>query len=152
MSIVHTRVAGLAELDTVALLFDTYRQFYRQAADLALATSFIRARMQNNESIILIATNEAGQALGFCQLYPSFCSVEAAPIFTLYDLFVAPAARRCGAGRALLLAAERHAAASGKVRLDLTTARNNRAAQSVYESLGWVHDEVFLSYSRRVEG
>ena len=151
MSIVHTRVAGLAELDTVALLFDTYRQFYRQAADLALATSFIRARMQNNESIILIATNEAGQALGFCQLYPSFCSVEAA-IFTLYDLFVAPAARRCGAGRALLLAAERHAAASGKVRLDLTTARNNRAAQSVYESLGWVRDEVFLSYSRRVEG
>lgn len=152
MSIVHTRVAGLAELDTVALLFDTDRQFYRQAADLALATSFIRARMQNNESIILIATNEAGQALGFCQLYPSFCSVEAAPIFTLYDLFVAPAARRCGAGRALLLAAERHAAASGKVRLDLTTARNNRAAQSVYESLGWVRDEVFLSYSRRVEG
>ena len=152
MSIVHTRVAGLAELDTVALLFDTYRQFYRQAADLALATSFIRARMQNNESIILIATNEAGQALSFCQLYPSFCSVEAAPIFTLYDLFVAPAARRCGAGRALLLAAERHAAASGKVRLDLTTARNNRAAQSVYESLGWVRDEVFLSYSRRVEG
>ena len=152
MSIVHTRVAGLAELDTVALLFDTYRQFYRQAADLALATSFIRARMQNNESIILIATNEAGQALGFCQLYPSFCSVEAAPIFTLYDLFVAPAARRCGAGRALLLAAERHAAASGKVRLDLTTARNNRAAQSVYVSLGWVRDEVFLSYSRRVEG
>jgi hypothetical protein len=26
-------------------------------------------------------------------MYPSFCSVEAAPIYTLYDLFVSPLAR-----------------------------------------------------------
>ena len=152
MGTLHTRVAGLSELDAIALLFDAYRQFYEQPADLALATSFIRTRLQNDESVILIATNEVGRALGFCQLYPSFCSVEAAPICTLYDLFVAPDARRTGAGRALLLAAEQHAAASGKVRLDLTTARTNRSAQSVYESLGWVRDEVFLAYSRRVGG
>jgi len=152
MDTVHTRVAGLAELDAIALLFDAYRQFYEQPADLLLATRFIHARMENTESVILIATNEAGQALGFCQLYPSFCSVEAAPIYTLYDLFVAPEARRSGAGRALLLAAERHATANGVARLDLTTARTNRAAQSVYESLGWVRDQVFLAYSKRVGG
>lgn len=146
----HTRVGGLAELDAVALLFDAYRQFYEQPADLALATRFIRARMENDESVILLASNEEGSALGFCQLYPSFCSVEAAPICTLYDLFVAPEARRTGAGRALLLAAERHAAQNGRARMDLTTARTNRAAQSFYESLGWVRDEVFLSYSKRV--
>jgi GNAT superfamily N-acetyltransferase len=151
MGTVHTRVAGPAELDAIALLFDAYRQFYEQPADLALATRFIRARMENDESVILLASNEAGRALGFCQLYPSFCSVEAAPIYTLYDLFVSLDARRTGTGRALLLAAERHAAANGKVRMDLTTARTNRAAQSVYESLGWVRDEVFLSYSRRVQ-
>lgn len=152
MGPVHTRIAGLAELDAIALLFDAYRQFYEQPADLALATRFIRARMENDESVILLASNEEGSALGFCQLYPSFCSVEAAPICTLYDLFVVPEARRAGAGRALLLAAERHAAQNGRARMDLTTARTNRAAQSVYESLGWVPDEVFLSYSRRVQG
>lgn len=152
MGTVHTRIAGLAELDAIALLFDAYRQFYEQPADLALATRFIRARMENDESVILLASNEEGSALGFCQLYPSFCSVEAAPICTLYDLFVVPEARRAGAGRALLLAAERHAAQNGRARMDLTTARTNRAAQSVYESLGWVRDEVFLSYSRRVQG
>lgn len=152
MGPVHTRIAGLAELDAIALLFDAYRQFYEQPADLALATRFIRARMENDESVILLASNEEGSALGFCQLYPSFCSVEAAPICTLYDLFVVPEARRAGAGRALLLAAERHAAQNGRARMDLTTARTNRAAQSVYESLGWVRDEVFLSYSRRVQG
>ena len=152
MGTVQTRIAGLAELDAIALLFDAYRQFYEQPADLALATRFIRARMENDESVILLASNEEGSALGFCQLYPSFCSVEAAPICTLYDLFVVPEARRAGAGRALLLAAERHAAQNGRARMDLTTARTNRAAQSVYESLGWVRDEVFLSYSRRVQG
>jgi len=149
---VHTRIASLADLDAVAALFDAYRQFYEQPPDLALATRFIRERMQNDESVILLTTNEARQALGFCQLYPSFCSVEAAPIYTLYDLFVVPEARRTGAGRALLLAAERQAAAHGMARMDLTTARTNHAAQSVYESLGWVRDEVFLTYTRRVGG
>jgi ribosomal protein S18 acetylase RimI-like enzyme len=38
----------------------------------------------------------------------------------------------------------------GKVRMDLTTARTNTAAQSVYESLGWQRDDVFFAYSKRV--
>jgi hypothetical protein len=36
------------------------------------------------------------------------------------------------------------------VRMDLTTARTNQAAQSVYASLGWVRDDVFLAYSKRI--
>lgn len=149
MSAVQTRLANLADLEAVATLFDAYRQFYDQAPDLAGARRFLNERLLNNESVLLLAEATAGQALGFCQLYPSFCSVEVAPIYTLYDLFVSPHARRSGVGRALLLAAEAQAVASGKVRLDLTTARTNQAAQSVYESLGWVRDEVFLAYSKR---
>ncbi len=149
MSAVRTRVVTLADLDAVALLFDAYRQFYDQAADLAGGRHFLNERLLNNESVLLLAEDAAGQALGFCQLYPSFCSVEAAPIYTLYDLFVIPQARRSGVGRALLLAAHAQAVASDKVRMDLTTARTNRAAQSVYASLGWVRDDVFLAYSKR---
>ena len=148
MTAPRTRVATLADLDAVAALFDQYRQFYLQAPDLPLATRFIRERLQNQESVVLLATDAAQSVIGFCQLYPSFCSVEAKPIFTLYDLFVTPEARRSGAGKVLLQAAERHAAESGKARMDLTTARTNRAAQSVYESLGWVRDDVFLAYSK----
>lgn len=150
MSAVHTRLANLADLETVAPLFDAYRQFYDQAPDLAGACRFLNERLINNESMVLLAEEAAGQAVGFCQLYPSFCSVEAAAIYTLYDLFVSPHARRGGVGRALLLAAEAQAVASGKVRMDLTTARHNQAAQSVYASLGWVRDEVFWTYSKRV--
>jgi ribosomal protein S18 acetylase RimI-like enzyme len=147
---ITTRLATAGDLDVVASLFDAYRQFYEQPPDLALARRFIRARQQNGESVILLACDRAGQVVGFCQLYPTFCSVEAEPIYSLYDLFVTPAARRSGAGRALLQAAEKLAAAHGKARMDLTTARTNKAAQAAYESLGWVRDDIFFAYSRRV--
>jgi ribosomal protein S18 acetylase RimI-like enzyme len=62
-----------------------------------------------------------------------------------------PEARRTGAGRVLLLAAEQLAKEHGKARMDLTTAKTNVAAQTAYESLGWVRDEVFYAYSKVVE-
>ena len=150
MSTVHTRIANLQDLATVAALFDAYRQFYEQPADLALATQFIAARMQNNESVILLAQDDDAHALGFCQLYPTFCSVEAQPIYTLYDLFVSPQHRKSGAGRQLLLAAEALAKARGMARMDLTTAKTNLPAQRLYASLGWVRDEIFFAYNRRI--
>jgi ribosomal protein S18 acetylase RimI-like enzyme len=151
MSTLRTRIATLADLDVIAPLFDAYRQFYEQAPNLALARSFIRDRLQNDESVILLASNEQQQVVGFCQLYPTFCSVEAKPIYSLYDLFVDPGARRSGAGKVLLQAAEKLAAERGKVRMDLTTARTNKPAQNAYEALGWVRDEVFFAYSKVVE-
>jgi ribosomal protein S18 acetylase RimI-like enzyme len=151
MSTIHTRIATLADLDVIAPLFDAYRQFYEQAPDLPLAKSFIRHRLQNNESVVLLASNETLKVVGFCQLYPTFCSVEAKPIYSLYDLFVSPEARRSGAGRVLLLAAEKLAAESGKTRMDLTTAKANKPAQAAYESLGWVRDEIYYAYSKSVD-
>jgi ribosomal protein S18 acetylase RimI-like enzyme len=151
MSTLRTRIATLADLDLIAPLFDAYRQFYEQAPNLALARSFIRDRLQNNESVILLASNERQQVIGFCQLYPTFCSVEAKPIYSLYDLFVDPEARRSGAGKVLLQAAEKLAAERGKARMDLTTARTNKPAQNAYEALGWVRDEVFFAYSKVVD-
>jgi len=150
VSTVQTRIATLDDLDVIAPLFDAYRQFYEQAPDLALATRFIHDRLKNQESVILLASVDSGQVIGFCQLYPTFCSVEARPIYSLYDLFVSPTARRSGAGRVLLMAAEQLARANGKVRMDLTTAKTNLPAQAAYESLGWVRDEVFYAYSKHI--
>lgn len=146
------RLASLADVETVAALFDAYRQFYEQAPDLVAATVFIGERLSRDESVILLAEDAEGQPLGFCQLYPTFCSVEAAPIYVLYDLFVTPATRRSGTGATLLRAAEQHARRTGRVRMDLTTAHTNHTAQRLYESLGWVHDEVFRTYNRRIAG
>jgi ribosomal protein S18 acetylase RimI-like enzyme len=139
--------ATLAHLETIAPLFDAYRQFYEQEPDLPKARSFIAARLQGNASTLLLAYSSAGQAVGFCQMYPSFCSVLAEPIAVLYDLYVAPAARQTGAGRALLVAARDHALHNGFARMDLTTAKTNAPAQALYRSLGWIKDEVFDAYN-----
>lgn len=140
-----------SDIADVAQLFDLYRQFYEQTANPQLAYDFIHDRFTLGESVVLVAESAEVGMLGFCQLYPTFCSVEAAPIYSLYDLFVIPEARKSGAGRQLLLAAEARAAADGKVRMDLTTAKTNLPAQSLYESLGWVRDEVFYAYSRKID-
>lgn len=147
---ITTRQAQPSDLPAVARLFDLYRQFYEQAADLPRAAEFIQQRLERQESVILVAQDAHGTLVGFCQLYPSFCSVEARPIFVLYDLFVLPLARGRGVGRQLLLAAEERASADGMARMDLTAARSNTTAQRLYESLGWVQDSVFLAYNRRV--
>lgn len=144
------REAHATDIPAVAEMFDLYRQFYEQPPDLPLAQQFIAARLSNGESVILLAESSSSGMLGFCQLYPSFCSVEAKPIYSLYDLFVLPVARKVGVGRLLLLAAENKAAAEGKTRMDLTTARTNKAAQSLYESMNWERDEIFFAYNRRV--
>ncbi|MBB1628853.1 GNAT family N-acetyltransferase [Achromobacter sp. UMC71] len=153
MTQIAIRLATLDDAARVAPLFDAYRQFYEQPADAAGAMAFVHARLARGESVILLAEDTAsGDAAGFCQLYPSFCSVIAAPIYVLYDLFVAPTARKSGAGRALLRQAEAHARAGGFARMDLTTARTNLPAQALYESLGWERDEVFLTYNRHLGG
>lgn len=148
MSVVRTRRAVIGDLDAIAPLFDAYRQFYKQPPDLALARSYLQERMQRGESVIFVAEDDAGRMVGFTQLYPTFCSVRAAPTFVLYDLFVAPEARGSGAGRALMQAAEAYAAGTGAARLELSTAKTNTVAQSLYESQGWARDEAFYVYNK----
>jgi ribosomal protein S18 acetylase RimI-like enzyme len=144
---VTIRPAQLTDLEAVAALFDQYRQFYRQPGDPALARAFLEQRHTRGESVLLIAEQTPRAVLGFTQLYPTFCSVAAAPIFVLYDLFVTPSARRRGIGRALLDTAASHAARAGAVRVELATARTNLPAQRLYESLGWVRDDEFFRYA-----
>jgi ribosomal protein S18 acetylase RimI-like enzyme len=150
MTMIQTRIATIADVDVIAPLFNAYRQFYEQPHDVVGASNFIHDRILNKESVILLAFNADQKIIGFCQLYPTFCSVEAKPIYALYDLFVAPETRRLGAGKILLLAAEKLAADNGMVRLDLTTAKTNLPAQAAYESLGWIGDEVFYAYSKQL--
>lgn len=146
------RLAQTSDLPAVAALFNAYRQFYEQADDIALAEKFIAERMARADSILLVVEHLPGELLGFCQMYPSLCSVIAKPIGVLYDLFVRPDARQRGAGRALLKAAEKYGQDQGFARLDLTTAKTNLPAQALYASLGWQRDDVFFTYNLSLRG
>jgi GNAT superfamily N-acetyltransferase len=135
-------------LDQLVPLFDAYRVFYEQPSDPGVARRFLTARLSKLESVVFLALAEGpeGGGLGFCQLYPSFTSVEAARIWILYDLFVLPEARQRGLGRALMERARHFAQATGASRLELSTAKDNRPAQVLYESLGYERDEAFYFY------
>jgi len=150
MHSIKISTATKADVAAIAHLFDAYRQFYQYPPDLALANRYIAERIEKADALILLAQDASAQALGFCQLYPTFCSLEAKPIYALYDLYVAPAARGAGIGNLLLSAAEQSAREHGMCRLDLTTAKTNLPAQAAYEALGWVRDEVYFVYSKAV--
>ncbi len=124
------------DLDRVAVLFDAYRQFYGQPADLARASGFLRDRYAQRQSVLVIAEH-GEQVVGFVQLYPMYSSVQTTPIFILNDLFVAPAGRRQRVGTRLLQAAAIAAQAAGASRLVLEAGRDNHAARALYRAAGW---------------
>ncbi|HSF67309.1 MAG TPA: GNAT family N-acetyltransferase [Nitrospiraceae bacterium] len=146
------RRATVGDLDQLVPLFDGYRQFYGEVSDLLLARQFMADRISRGESVVLIAEDSHGVAIGFAQLFPSFCSVLAAPIYMLNDLFVSPPARRRGVGSLLLKTAAETGRAAGAVRLELSTAITNVPAQRLYKTLGWKRDEEFCVYSLSFEG
>ena len=132
-------------LDDLARLFDAYRQFYEQPPDLKGARAYLGEMLANGDSVIFLAL-QGGQGVGFTQLYPSFTSLRMGPVWILYDLYVAPEARRQGIGRALMERARRFGIETGAVSLELSTAIDNEPAQALYESLGWVRDTEFHFY------
>lgn len=142
----HVRPATIHDLDALVPLFDGYRRFYGKPSDEAGARDFLTTRLRLNESMILLARDEHGAALGFTQLYPLFSSVRMVRSWLLNDLFVAAGARRQGVAKALLEAAATQARNLGAASLSLSTALDNAPAQALYESLGWQRDRQFCSY------
>ncbi|HZX89022.1 MAG TPA: GNAT family N-acetyltransferase [Rudaea sp.] len=143
---ISIRHATVHDLDVVVPLFDAYRGFYGRPSDPARARAFLAERFAHHESAIFLAFDES-DAIGFTQLYPVFSSVSCTRKYLLNDLFVVPAVRRSGAGRALLVAAADFARAQGAASLSLSTGVNNTTAQQLYESLGWTRDESYYEYN-----
>lgn len=139
--------ATLQHLDRIVPLFDAYRQFYGRDSDLDGARAFLTARIERDESVILLAADGAG----FTQLYPCFSSVRMRMTLILNDLFVAPEARCQGVGAALLDAACAHARSVGAARMTLSTAVDNSAAHALYVRAGWERDAQFHTYTIGVD-
>ena len=129
----------------MAGLFALYRQFYRQAADLAGARAFLSERLELDQSVIFMALDGV-EPVGFAQLFPSFSSAVMARTFILNDLYVAKRSRGRGVATKLLRQAAQFAKGEGAVALSLSTAVDNYTAQSLYEREGWKRDQAFFNY------
>lgn len=142
----QTRQAVLSDLQLLAPLLDAYRVFYGNSSNVEAARRFLVERFNHGESVLFIAMIE-GNAVGFCQLYPSFSSVSLARTFLLNDLYVLESSRKQGIATMLLKAATEFAKELGAIRLTLSTAINNQSAQGLYEQSGWIRDCDFYVYN-----
>ncbi len=140
------RQATLADLELLVPLFDAYRQFYKQALDLAGARAYLKARLERQEATVFLGIQD-GQVLAFALLYDTFSSVPMQNLTILNDLYTAPQARGLGLASALIEAARAYALTKKSVFLRLRTAQDNFIAQRVYERLGFVKDEMYLTYN-----
>ncbi len=146
----HIFAAQPQHLDALGQLFDRYRQFYGKPSDLKLAERFVGERLEAQDTRFFIACtlDDEGnqQAAGFTQLFPSFSSVSGTRIFILNDLFVQPALRGQGIGRALMRRAAQYARDAGYAGIKLETQETNKVGQSLYESEGYQRLNGFYQY------
>jgi ribosomal protein S18 acetylase RimI-like enzyme len=139
-------VATSDDLGDLTRLFGGYLEFYKVPRAAAEIREFLQARLSKGDSHVLIARDKQSVAQGFVQLYPLYASLALRSSWLLSDLYVDTSARRQGVGEALMNAARSHAEATGACGLQLETARDNLAGQSLYERLGYVRDDVYYTY------
>lgn len=142
----QVRAATPKDLDDLVLLFIGYLRCYEINRDPLAVHEFLRARLAQGDSQVFLARDEAWRPLGFVQLYPFYSSLVLEPAWLVSDLYVEPEQRCAGVGQALMMAARVHAEVTGACGLQLETASTNIAAQRLYERLGYVRDEHFLTY------
>jgi ribosomal protein S18 acetylase RimI-like enzyme len=148
---------GSIEIERVTLdtfeaavpLFVAYRVFYEQDEDVESTRAFLRARLERDESFVFLALVD-GMPAAFAQVYRSFTSVKLGESLVLNDLYVDERYRRCGLGRVLCERVIALGRERGSVSIELSTAVSNEQAQRLYEQLGFVRNDSFVSYYLRL--
>ncbi|WP_366249028.1 GNAT family N-acetyltransferase [Terribacillus aidingensis] len=137
--------ASIQDVKETAILFNQYRQFYKQVQDLIGAEAYITERLEKGDSAIFLA-KDGDEYVGFTQLYPTFSSIGMKRAWILNDLYVAENARKQGVGEKLLDVAEAFARETGAGSIALSTAPDNEKAQRLYERKGYERDKQFYHY------
>ena len=137
-------------IESVSILFNLYRQFYKYEKNLNDSQKYIYQRIINNESIIFICTKN-DKILGFVQLYETFDSLNLDKKLILYDLYVLEKYRKLGIGRKLMNKSKDFAINNNFSRIELSTAKDNYNAQKLYESLDYIRDNEYYSYDLNIK-
>jgi ribosomal protein S18 acetylase RimI-like enzyme len=124
--------------DLARLLHDFNTEFGDFVPEVGLLADRIREQIANGESTFLLV---GGGPDGFAQLRFRPSLITGALDAHLEELYVAPAQRGKGRGRALLEAALEEARARGAAHIDLGTSEADVAARALYESAGFTNRE-----------
>jgi len=137
---------GAADLPELMPMLRAYCDFYRvDPTDerlRALASALIA---DPSEGLQLIVRDSDGTSLGFATIYWTWQTLYAARVGVLNDLFVIPASRGSGAGRALIERCRELCRERGAEKLVWETALDNTTAQRLYDGIG-AEKSTWLTY------
>ena len=144
-----TRVRRLEERDKPAwlALFEGYIAFYEATvAEDVIEVTWARLMAGSDGLLALVAVDESDMPLGLAHLL--FHRSTWSPTWYCYleDLFVDPARRKAGVGRALIEATYREADARGCTRTYWMTHELNTTARALYDRLA--SKAPFVQYRR----
>lgn len=144
---VSIRLATLADVKKLSVIFNKYRSFYGQADDMDLSYRFLDERFRNKQSIVFIAESTANEIVGFSQLYPVFSSISAKSAWILNDLYVNEDVRRAGVASALISTVLDFARSTNAAWITLQTAIDNFQAQALYKRFGFSEETHFVTFN-----
>lgn len=133
------RKAGVDDATDVArLLHDFNTEYDDPTPPVDVLATRVRELLAD-EAIVALLAGEAPLGIALFRIRPSLWS-SAADVY-LEELYVVPARRGNGIGRALLEAAMTAARAAGADHFELTTGETDTAARKLYESHGLTNRE-----------
>jgi ribosomal protein S18 acetylase RimI-like enzyme len=124
--------------DIGRLFFDFNSEFSSATPDADLAAERFEQQLRNGDAVVLLVGSGPD---GFVQLRFRPSIYTGALDAYLEELYVVPAKRGRGLGRALLEAAMDAAREEGAEHIDLGTSEDDVAARSLYESAGFINRE-----------
>jgi GNAT superfamily N-acetyltransferase len=136
-----------ADLDALLPLMRAYCDFYEASPTDEGLGEMARALIAapTAEGMLVVARDDDGTPVGFAAVGWKWSSLRGARVAILEDLFVDTAARRGGAGQALIEGCAQRARTHGAPAMLWVTALDNKRAQSVYERVG-ANGETWLEY------
>ena len=149
---------GTGDVSDLLPMLRAYCDFYRvDPSDErlgALATALIDnpaeglqliARDTRDTGAATAATSDKGTPLGFATIYWTWQTLYAARVGVLNNLFVTPASRGTGTGRALIERCLELCRERGAQKLVWETAPDNTTAQRLYDGIG-AEKSTWLTY------
>ena len=132
------------EIEALAEIFDHYRAHYGEASDTSRSARWLEQNLSTGRLRVFIA-EDRGRFVGFAITMEMPGSLRLAHYWQIRDLFVQPAHRRLGVGRALLASVRAAAIASGALRLVVQTEDDNDPALRLYADSGYTPIKGYCS-------
>jgi GNAT superfamily N-acetyltransferase len=133
-----------SEIEALAQIFDQYRAHYGEASDASRSARWLEQNVSTGRLRVFIA-EDRGRFVGFATTMEIPASLRLARYWQIRDLFVLPAHRRLGVGRALLASVRAAAIASDALRLVLQTEDDNDPALRLYTDSGYAPIKGYCS-------